>query len=68
MKGQGSIQKMIFHNLREECMPMTSWIGLNIVERVFEYEPTPPPQKKKKINKKVKLVAIKMSKNVFFFF
>ena len=28
MKVQDSIQSLIFRNLKEECMPVTSWIGL----------------------------------------
>ena len=28
MKAQGSLQDLIFQNLKEECMLMTSWIGL----------------------------------------
>ena len=28
MKVPNSIQSLIFRNLKEECMPMTSWIGL----------------------------------------
>ena len=28
VKVPNSIQSLIFHNLKEECMLMTSWIGL----------------------------------------
>ena len=56
MKAQDSLQDLIFQNLKEEYILMTSWIGLI---HVFEY--CDPLE-----HKWVKLVAIKMHKNASF--
>ena len=45
MKAQGSTPNLIFQNLREEGIPMTSWIYL-IQLKVSLSIVTPPPKKK----------------------
>ena len=62
MKAQGSTPNLIFQNLREEGIPMTSWIYLIQLKVSLSIVTPPPPPKKKK----VKLVAIKMRKNASF--
>ena len=43
MKAQDSLQGLIFHNLKEECMLMTSWIGLIQWNMSLSIVTTPPP-------------------------
>ena len=43
MKAQGSIQNLIFQNLREECMLITSWINLIRLKESLSIVITPPP-------------------------
>ena len=47
MKAQGSTQNLIFQNLWEECMSMTSWIGLIQLKASLSIVTTahPPAQK-----------------------
>ena len=62
IKAQGSTQNLIFQNFKEECMLMTSWIGLiRLKASLSIVKITPPPPEHIKVN----LVA-KMSKNASF--
>ena len=62
IKAQGSTQNLIFQNFKEECMSMTSWIGLiRLKASLSIVKITPPPPEHIKVN----LVA-KMSKNASF--